>query len=198
LRSAVGTLLAVHCRRPPVIRGDPRASEEGGRERPPAPMTSSSPYRRDAATPLWQPRTRTDRTRAGVAGRRPGTLSPWRRNPVLSERCPLCSAAGNAPLSRPVRRDPVRWTRSNPRSAAAQLSVDIGTSGSVNPAAGFVAQTGALAIPTAANRCFPSHAARHGLAAVDEIELDQVTVGPLIGHKPGLETLVWIASLCSR
>ena len=52
----------------------------------------------------------------------------------------------------------------------AQLSVAIGTSGSVNLAAGFVAQAGALGIPTAANRCFPGHAARQGLAAVDETQ----------------------------
>ena len=84
-------------------------------------------------------------------------VSPWRRDLTVSDRCPVCGQSGHM-------RPDVVWFGEIPlemnaiQSAlrSADLFVAIGTSGAVYPAAGFVAEAGALGIATCEINLEPS------------------------------------------
>jgi NAD-dependent deacetylase len=84
-------------------------------------------------------------------------VHPWRRDLAVSDPCPACAQTGHM-------RPHVVWFGEIPlamdaiqsRLRSADLFVAIGTSGAVYPAAGFVAQAGALGIATCEINLEPS------------------------------------------
>ncbi len=84
-------------------------------------------------------------------------VAPWREDLGLGERCPACArAASLRPHSVWFGETPLRMEEIDAALCAADAFVAIGTSGSVYPAAGFVAQARALSVPTCEINLEPS------------------------------------------